>query len=169
MSYLSQYKIVRKQQTVQKTQLRRLQTGLTYLVIPHLSLLIQRQSDQAVDLLRNWHGLGRILLLEFEDDLVRFGRDNFCLNRPRGLHEFRDTCCASVPRSPAPQEHISTLIPLLASRIELTIPLSRDLIPRIAITPRVVVNRFLSVHLHVFFACASRIQVAYRLDDLLLR
>jgi hypothetical protein len=48
-----------------------------------------------------------------------------------------------------------------------TIPLPRNLIPRIAITPRIIVDCFFGVHHHVLFTRAARVQVTYRLHDFL--
>jgi hypothetical protein len=48
-----------------------------------------------------------------------------------------------------------------------TIPLPRNLIPRIAITPRIIVDCFFGIHHHVFFTRAAGVQVAYRLHDFL--
>lgn len=48
-------------------------TVQTYLVIPHLTLLIKRQRNQTINLLGNRHRLRRILLLQLEDNLIGFG------------------------------------------------------------------------------------------------
>jgi hypothetical protein len=65
-----------------------------YLVIPYFPLLIQRQSDQAVHLLRNRHRLRGVFLLQLKDDFIRFRRYNLGFDGPRRLHELRDTCRA---------------------------------------------------------------------------
>ena len=46
-----------------------------------------------------------------------------------------------------------------------TIPLSSNFIPRVAVTPRIVVNGFFRIHLHVLLARASGVEVADGLYD----
>lgn len=49
-----------------------------------------------------------------------------------------------------------------------TVPLSRDLVSRIAVAPGIVVDGVVRVHLHVRFARAAAVQARDRLYDLLV-
>ena len=48
-----------------------------------------------------------------------------------------------------------------------TIPLSRDLVPRVTVAPRIVVDGFFSIRLHVFFTRAAAVEARYASDDML--
>ena len=119
----------------------------TYLMIPHFPFPIQRQRNQTIHFLRHGHRLRRILLLQFKDNLIRLRRHNFRLNRLARLHEFRNACIKSASQHVPLLPHAPTAHMKMEGRGgQLTIPLPRNLIPRIAITPRIIVNRLLGIH-----------------------
>jgi hypothetical protein len=49
-----------------------------------------------------------------------------------------------------------------------TVPLSRDLVSRVAVAPGIVVDGVVRVHLHVRFARAAAVQARDRVYDLLV-
>lgn len=119
------------------------------LLIPHIlmvfyfPLLIQRQCHKAVDRLREVHHAWRVFLLHLEGKLGVGIGDNFCGECARGGHDF--WYAFYLP-------HISPSSVDEGIRWSHTIPLSSNLIPRIAVTPRVIIDSLLRIYQHILLA-----------------
>ena len=101
------------------------------LMVFYPPLLVQRQCHKAADRLHEVHHAWRLFLLHLEGKLGVGVGDNFCGKYARGGHYFWYAFYSPYISPSSVDEEI---------RWSHTIPLSSNLIPRIVVAPRVIID-----------------------------